>query len=148
MEPPVVAGRVPKHDLDAEAAVLSACLLDRDARLGVIDLVRPEHFYSEANGRIFEAIGKVDAAGEPVDIVSIAAYFRQRERLVQIGGAGYLAQLSDATPAVAHVAKHARIVRETWRIRQLVAACQRITAEGYGDVGEIPDFLAAAEAEI
>ncbi|MEQ9323588.1 MAG: DnaB-like helicase N-terminal domain-containing protein, partial [Polyangiaceae bacterium] len=53
-EPPVVAGRVPPHDLDAEAATLSACMLDRDALDSVLELLEPEHFYSEANARIYE----------------------------------------------------------------------------------------------
>ena len=54
-EPPIIAGRVPPHDLDAEAAVLSAILLKRDALDQVAEILKPEHFYSEANGRIYEA---------------------------------------------------------------------------------------------
>jgi replicative DNA helicase len=36
-------------------------------------------------------------------MVSVAAWLRDRESLAQIGGRAYLAQLTDATPAVAHV---------------------------------------------
>ena len=54
-EPPIIAGRVPPHDLDAEAAVLSAVMLKRDALDQVAEILKPEHFYSEANGRVFEA---------------------------------------------------------------------------------------------
>src|SRR5687768_7545509 len=54
LEPPIIAGRVPPHDLDAEAAVLSAVLLDRDALDRVLELLKPEHFYSDANGKVFE----------------------------------------------------------------------------------------------
>jgi replicative DNA helicase len=47
-----VAGRVPPSDLDAEAAVLSACMLDPV----VVDLVReildkPTDMYADANRR-------------------------------------------------------------------------------------------------
>jgi replicative DNA helicase len=52
--PPVIAGRVPPHDLDAEAAVLSAIMLDKAALDLVVDTLNAEHFYSEANGRIYE----------------------------------------------------------------------------------------------
>src|SRR5262249_44740555 len=109
--PPSVAGRVPPHDLDAEAAVLSAVLLSGDAvRLVLAGPLRPVNFYSAAKSRICEAIGDLAAAGTPVDIVSVAAWLRGRERLAQVGGAPYLAQLADATPAVAHVEAHAAIV--------------------------------------
>ena len=148
VEPPIVAGRVPPHDLDAEAAVLSAVLLDRDALDRVLEFLRPEHFYSDANGRIFEAATALAQVGTPIDIVSVASWLRDRERLAQVGGASYLAQISDATPAVAHVAFHARVVREKWRVRQLIATCQRVAAEGYGDVGVAQEFIDGAEQAV
>jgi replicative DNA helicase len=147
-EPPVIAGRVPPHDLDAEAAVLSAILLKNDALDQVAELLKPEHFYSEANGKIFEACLELTRSGAPIDTVQVASWLRDRERLAQIGGAAYLAQIVDATPAVAHVQAHARTVREKWRLRRLIAECQRISAEGYGDVGGVQEFIDGAEQSV
>jgi replicative DNA helicase len=148
IEPAIVAGRVPPHDLDAEAAVLSAILLHRDALDRVLEILKPEHFYSDANGRVYEAAQELAVAGTPIDIVSVASWLRDRERLVQIGGAAYLAQLADATPAVAHVGAHAKQVYEKWRVRQLIATCQRVAAEGYGDVGVVQAYIDNAEQSI
>ena len=130
-------GRVPPSDLDAEGAVLSATLLDSDAFDRVQEILKPEHFYADANRRIFEAILELKAESKPVDIVSVAAWLRDRNRLAQIGGTPYLAQLSDATPAVAHVDAHARIIREKYRMRQLIATCQRTVAEGYSGCEDV-----------
>lgn len=143
-----IAGRVPPHDLDAEAAVLAAMLLERPACAEALALLSPDQFYSDANGLIFEAAGAVDADGRPVDIVTIAGWLRDRERFAQVGGSVYLTQLVDGTPAVAHVAAHARKVREKWQLRVLIACCHKIAAEGYGDVGDIGAFIDAAEATI
>ncbi len=148
IEPPIVAGRVPPHDLDAEAAVLSAIMLHRDALDRVLEILKADHFYSEANSRIYEAAQELAVSGTPIDIVSVASWLRDRERLAQVGGAAYLAQLADATPAVAHVAAHARVVYEKWRVRQLIATCQRVAAEGYGDVGVVQEFIDGAEQSI
>lgn len=148
IEPAIVAGRVPPHDLDAEAAVLSAILLSRDALDRVLETLKPEHFYSDANGRIYEAAQELATVGTPIDIISVASWLRDRERLAQIGGAAYLAQLADATPAVSHVAAHAAVVYEKWRVRQLIATCQRVAAEGYGDVGVVQEFIDGAEHSI
>ena len=147
-EPPIVAGRVPPHDLDAEAAVLSAILLKRDALDQVAELLKPENFYSEANGKIFEAAVELATKSQPIDTVQIASWLRDRERLAQIGGPAYLAQIVDATPAVAHVQAHAKTVREKWRLRRLIAECQRISAEGYGDVGGVQEFIDGAEQSV
>jgi replicative DNA helicase len=131
-EPVPVAGRVPPHDLDAEAAVLSAVLLERDALDRIIDILKPEHFYSDANRRIYEAATQLAIEGTPIDITTVASWLRSREWMNQIGGASYLAQLVDATPAIAHVSAHARIVFEKWRCRQTIGLCQRTAAMGYG----------------
>jgi len=148
VQPPIVAGRVPPHDLDAEAAVLSAILLSREALDRVLEILKTEHFYSDANGRIYEAAQTLALASTPIDIVSVASWLRDRERLAQVGGPSYLAQLADATPAVAHVAAHAQVVYQKWRVRAVIATCQRVSAEGYGDVGDPEAYVDGAEQAI
>lgn len=143
-----VDGRVPPHDLDAEAAVLSAILLSGHAFDEVQEFLKTEDFYSEANRRIFEAVLDLQRTSTPVDVVSIASWLRSRERLEQIGGSPYLADLTDATPAVAHVATHARTVQQKARLRRLIATCQKFAAEGYGDCGEVQEFIDQAEQSI
>jgi replicative DNA helicase len=39
-------------------------------------------------------------------------------------------------------------VREKWRVRQLISTCQKVAAEGYGDVGEVQAFIDGAEQSI
>jgi replicative DNA helicase len=142
------AGRVPPNDLDAEGAVLSAVLLDSGAFDTVQELLRPEHFYADANRRVFEAVIELSSSGRPVDVVSVAGFLRDRNRLEQIGGTPYLAQLADATPAVSHVQAHAQAVREKWRLRQLIATCQRFAAEGYGVPPDVQKFIDSAEQAV
>src|SRR5215468_10752495 len=113
--PPLVGqGRVPPHDLDAEAAVLSAVLLERDALDKVLENLKAEHFYSEANRRIYESAIELSGKGTPIDIVSVAGVLRDRERLAQVGGSAYLATLVDSVPSVAHIETYARRVKEKW----------------------------------
>jgi replicative DNA helicase len=135
---------VPPHDLDAEAAVLSAVMLDRDALDRVLVMLKPEHFYSEANARIYQAAHALAVAMTPIDIVNVASWLRDREWLAKCGGTEYIARLADATPAVGHVESHAKTVFEKWRVRQTIATCQRVAAEGYGDVVEVQGYVNAA----
>ncbi len=130
-EPASIAGLVPPNDLDAEAAVLSACCLSAAAIDKVRPLLKPEQCFSDANGRILEAAYALHDAGQPVDIRTVAAYLRERGALQQVGGASYLVQISDATPAVAHVEAHAQIVVELWKGRQHIALSQKASVEGY-----------------
>jgi replicative DNA helicase len=138
-------GRVPPNDLDAEAAVLSATLLSAEAFDRVQEVLLPEHFYADANRRIFEAVLDLQSTGKPVDLVSVAGWLRDRERLAQVGGTPYLAQLADATPAVAHVA---RVIREKWRLRQTIATCQQYAALGYSEAGDVQVFVDQVEQAV
>jgi replicative DNA helicase len=126
--------RVPPNDLAAEAAVLSAILCERSALDRVADILPAEAFYSDANRHIYEAALALRVVGTPVDIVTIASWLRDREWIAQIGGASYLADLADKTPAVAHLVAHAERVVEMAGRRRIIALCQRIAAEGYTDI--------------
>ena len=146
-EPPVIAGRVPPHDLDAEAAVLSACLLDSDALDRVLETLKPEHFYSEPNRLIYDSCRQLSMNAVPVDVVSVASWLRSRELIARVDVA-YLGRIVDATPAVANVVHHARVVKEKWRLRRVIATCHKFAAEGYGDVGVAQEFIDSAEQEL
>ena len=64
--PDQAGGRVPPSDLDAEAAVLSAILLDPDSFDRVQEILQPTHFYADANRRIYEAVVDLNSNGRPV----------------------------------------------------------------------------------
>jgi replicative DNA helicase len=143
-----VEGRVPPHDLDAEAAVLSAVMVDPAALDRVNEFLRADHFYSEAHRRIFEAAADLSATGRPVDVVQVATWLRDHDRLAQVGGMAYLTEVLNSAPAVANVAAYGRTIHEKWRIRQLILACQRVTAQGYAGYGEAQSFIDGAEQAV
>jgi replicative DNA helicase len=147
-EPTTVEGRIPPHDLDAEAAVLSAVMVDTLAFDKVNEFLRPEHFYSEAHRRIYEASLELSAVGKPVDVVQVATWLRDHERLAQVGGMAYLTEVLNAAPAVANVVAYGRTIHEKWRVRQLILACQRVTAQGYAGYGEAQQFIDSAEQAV
>jgi replicative DNA helicase len=140
--------RVPPHDLDAEAAVLSAVLIDKLAFDKVNEFLRPEHFYSEAHRRVYEAATELSSEGKPVDVVQVATWLRDRDRLAQVGGMAYLTQILNAAPALANVVAYGKTIHEKWRVRQLILACQRVTAQGYMGYGDAQEFIDSAEQAV
>lgn len=144
----VVDGRVPPHDLDAEAAVLSACMLDQGAMDSVVDILRPEHFYSEAHRRIFEACIDLQAQGKPVDIVQVGTWLKTRQRAESIGGLAYLTEILNAAPAVANARPYADTIVAKSKVRQVIATCQRVAAEGYVDYGDAQEYADAAASDL
>jgi replicative DNA helicase len=140
-----VDGRVPRHHLDSEAAVLATCVLD-PKRIGSIrDLLADgDAFFSDQHRMIWKACLDLVDQGEPVDVVQVASTLRDRELLQRVGGSTYLGGLVDKTPAVENVLAHARVVHRLWLVRRFVAKCQLYAAEGYGDVGDVHAWLSSA----
>lgn len=137
-----MSAQVTPSDLDAEAVALSAAINDRAAFDDVALILRPPHFYAEANRRIWEAALALDAEGRTVDVTSLAGYLRDKKQLEAVGGAAYLAQIVAGTPAVAHADEHARRVVEKWRSRRIIEECRRFAAVAHSD--DVDDAQALA----
>ncbi|MFO0694909.1 MAG: replicative DNA helicase [Polyangiales bacterium] len=146
---PVVDGlRVPPNALDAERAVLGGALLENDAINTVLEILSPEDFYSEANGRIYEAMLSLFRRSQPVDHVTLREELVHTGKLAIVGGDEYLLSLTNTIPTVANIEAHAKIVREKSVVRRLITACHEIAASGYGEYGEVEQFLDHAESTV
>lgn len=152
-EIPDVSGRLPPHDLGAEAYLLS-WLMRRGEYPIVADLVTAEDFYAEENALIWEAIAALDAAEKPTTHVLIASWLNDRERLEKAGGEQYIQEivrrshLTPASSATQSLPECARIVAKKAQQRRVIAAAQLIAAEGYGDVGDPDLWMASATSRI
>lgn len=142
-------GRVPPNDLDAEGVVLSALLIKEGEFDRIASIIKPEHFYSDANKFIFETITALEREGSTVDLVAVASILKDTNKLDRIGGTPYLQQLATSMPAAGHqLEQHARRVREMYRRRKVIAVSQVTAAEAYGDVGDGQHWIENVEAQI
>jgi replicative DNA helicase len=57
----------------------------------------------------------------PIDLVTLSAELRHRERLQTVGGGQYLGELTDAIATTAHTASHAQIVADLGRTRRALS---------------------------
>jgi replicative DNA helicase len=114
----------PPHNLDAEQSVLGAILLsDRSLYALVIEEgLRPEDFYRERHGHIYEAMLALYNESEPVDVLTVTDRLRQRGKLEEVGGPAAVDELTGVVPAAGHARRYAQIVRENALLRRLLAA--------------------------
>jgi replicative DNA helicase len=142
------AGKIPANDLPSERAILSSAMLSGPCLDIALELLREEHFYDEANGKIFRAMSALAEAGKAVDINSVRAWLSDAEWLQRIGGTKYLLQISDETPSVheKHMRGYCEVVIDKWRIRRLADTTGAINAQCYGDYGgDASAFIDASE---
>jgi replicative DNA helicase len=143
-----VAGRVPPHDLDAERSVLSALLLDSRAFLDVALEVSAQDFYHPAHQTLFRAMTALHEDRRPVDLVTLSDHLQTRKLLDGIGGPVFLAEIADFAATAAHVAHHARIVRDKAVKRRLIQVATEVVEAGYEEEGSAEELLDAAESRI
>lgn len=140
--------RAPPHDMDAEAAVLSACLLDGSRVAVLAGWLDPTHFYANAHRRMWEGMLALHAAGQAVDAVTLAVRLKDTGRIAEVGGLEYITSILDSAPAVANVEHYAAVVHERYRVRAVVVTCQQVAAAGYQPIDDTQAWIDRAAASL
>lgn len=107
----------PPHDLEAETCVLGSILLD-PARLAEVSAVlSPDGFWRLAHAEIYRAMLALRDAGRPLDLVILRDELARSGKLSQVGGAEYLAALTEAVPSPSNAGYYSLIVADRARRR-------------------------------
>jgi replicative DNA helicase len=124
-----------------EEAVLGAVLLEKDALLTIIDVLRPESFYKEAHQHIFKACIALNNRNEPVDILTVTEELRKHNVLTEAGGPVYIAKLTSKISSSAHIEYHSRIIAEKYIQRELIKISSYIQDEAFESGTDAFDLL-------
>lgn len=140
--------RIPPHNIDAEQSVLGSILLDKDAVVVVSEIIRNDDFYKQAHKEIYESTLELYKKSEPIDLITLTAELKRRNKLDFIGGIAYLTGLTTVVPTSTNVKYYADIVKEKSILRQLIRASSDILDTGYKGELSIQDILESAEKKI
>lgn len=110
----------------AERSVLGAAVLNPDAVLKIIPIIRAENFFLDNHRRIYQAIEVLTAEGKPIDLVTLSEYLQSKGELEPCGGAAYLASLMDGLPRATNVVHYANIVKEKYVLREIIRASEAV----------------------
>ena len=78
----------------------------------IADVVRAVDFDDEKNRLIYLHVGELIADHKPADIVTVAESLQRAGKLLDAGGAAYLAKLAQNTPSALNIRRYAELVRE------------------------------------
>lgn len=131
----------PATDLNAEAAVLAAVLLDPNALPAIRDTLEPRHFFAGAHQRIYAAAIRVADAGTPLEPLTVMSDLRARRELQTVGGSGYILETIASVDRIDNVAAYAEVVHTRWRQRQAVRLGDELAADGREVVGDVQAWL-------
>lgn len=133
---------------DLEEAVLGAIMLETEAFDKIVDIIRPESFYSEAHIRIFRAMKMLYEENEPIDILTVNEKLKVTGDLDMVGGSYYIAKLTNKVSSSANIEFHARIIAQKYLQRELITVSNGVLKDAYDDTIDVFDLLDRAEGDL
>ncbi len=141
-------GKIPPQAIDLEEAVLGAIMVEKDAVISILDVIKPESFYKETHQIIFRSILELSTRLEPIDLLTVTEELRKNGNLDEVGGAVYLAQLTSKVGSAAHLEFHAKIVAQKFIQRELIRVSSEIQGRAFDDSIDVDDLLDFSEMEL
>ena len=132
-EPPPIP-TLPQN-IEAEAALLGALMLDNRLVEDIQLKVRPDHFFEPLHGRIYEGILRLTDRNMVANPVTLRPLFEADEAMREIGGPAYLAQLTGSGAAIIGARDFAQQIYDLALLRSLVAVGREMV-EGALDTSE------------
>ena len=134
--------------LEVERAVLGALMNDRDAYAVVCEILSPESFYEQRNQLIYSAIRDLSLAEKPVDVLTVTDELERQGCIDKVGGAIYIADLSNKVASSANIEYHARIIAHKFLARQLISFASEIETKAFDGSMDIDDLMQEAEGSL
>jgi replicative DNA helicase len=141
-------GKLPPQAVDLEEAILGAIMLEKDAMMQVVDILKPEMFYKESHNRIFTAITELFRNVQPVDILTVTDQLKKMGYLDVVGGHYYIITLTSRVASSANIEYHTKIVQQKYIQRELIRISSEIIRDAFEDTTDVLELLGNAETQL
>ncbi len=140
--------RAMPNNLEAEESVLGACFLSKYALQKASENLTQESFYSDKNGKIFEAMTTLADEATPIDITTVTSYLKKKNLLNEVGGVEYLTEVVNYVPTANNIDYYIQAVEESAILRNLIETATEIASSGYSTDETVNEILDNSEKKI
>ncbi|MFK7925300.1 MAG: replicative DNA helicase [Bacteroidia bacterium] len=141
-------GKLPPQALDMEEAVLGGLLLEKDALHRIMDILKANMFYKDANREVYEVILELFQNSDPIDILTVKNGLQRKGELEKVGGAFYLTGLTSRVASAANIEYHARVIAEKFILRRLITVSDEVIKSAYDETSDVFDLLDRTEQNL
>lgn len=135
------------HNLEAEAALLGALMIDNRLAEDVQLKLRPEHFFDPLHGRIYEMILRLIDRNMIASPVTLRPMFDADEAMAAVGGPAYLAGLTGSGASLIGARDFAQQVYDLALLRALVGVGRVMVENALDTSQEVEPLGQIEEAE-
>ncbi|MEZ0494719.1 replicative DNA helicase [Sphingomonas sp. IW22] len=136
--------RLPQN-VEAEAALLGAMMIDNRLADDIIDMLKPEHFHEPVHGRIFGAVAKLRGDDLLANPLTLKPLFEGDTGMAALGGPAYLAQLTGSGAGLIGARQFAKQIFDLAKLRTLIEVGRELVDRAM-DTSETIDPSAQIEA--
>jgi replicative DNA helicase len=138
------------QNVEAEAAMLGAMMIDNRLADDLIDRLQPEHFFEPLHGRIFSAIRTLRGNDMLASPVTLRPMFEQDVGMRELGGPAYLAQLTGSGAGLLGAREFAKQIYDLAMLRTLVTVGRSLVERAMDTSEEVNPRaqIEAAEEEL
>ncbi len=133
------------QNIEAEAALLGAMMIDNRIAEDVQLKLKPDHFFEPVHSRIYAAILKLRNSDTNANPVTLRPLFEADEAMKHLGGPAYLAQLTSNGAALIGARDFATQIYDLALLRELISVGRHM-AESAMDTSDAVDPKAQIEA--
>ncbi len=143
-----MADILPPHNVEAEEAVLGSLMIDPEAALRIAPFLKPEMFYIVKNGWVYDAILKLQERHDAIDLLTVSSELERDNKLGEIGGQAYIAQLTSSVPTALNVETYAHLVEDMHTRRKMIQAAGEVARFAYDQTVPVPQVIEKSEAAV
>ena len=141
-------GHKQPQNLDMEAAILGALMIEQEAYAQVCEILKPASFYDHRHQIIYRAIQSLNVEQRPVDIITVGEQLDRDGAKEEAGGEAYIMQLSAGVSSSAHIEYHAKIVAQKYLARQLITLSSYMQQLAFDSTVDVADLMQDVEGRM
>jgi hypothetical protein len=123
------------HSSEAERGVLGSMLVNPgEAITEARRHTNQFHYYIPAHRTVFEALSDMWDSGVSVDLITFTQFLRDRGKLDEVGGAGFVTGLFTFVPTAANILYYIDIVKEKFVQREMISLGSQMVRAAHGEI--------------
>lgn len=133
---------------DAERSLIGSVLIRPSILVDISDEIIPEMFSDKRNELVVKTMLDMFSQSSSIDTITLTNTLKSDGKLVEVGGATYITELSTAVPSSYNFETYLSIIKDKYMRRKLVSKLTDVTRDAYDNSKDIQEVTSGLISEV
>ncbi len=134
--------------VEAEQSVLGSVLIDPSVMDTLAGIITADDFMLDEHREIYSVMQSMYRENKNIDVVILIDELVRSGTYDEAGGKEYIKLIAETVPTSSNVRDYARIVSDKAKLRELIGACEEVSASAYAEEAAADSLVELAESKI